>query len=79
MNRQDVGVLKAGGEADFAVESLGAERRGEMRVEDLECHRPIVPEVLGQVDGGHTAPAQLTLEAVTVGESGLETLLGVGH
>jgi hypothetical protein len=50
-----------------------------MGVKNLQCDRAVVPKVLGQIDRGHAAPAQLTHEAVAVGESGLETLLGVGH
>ena len=38
VDRQDVRVLEAGREPDLVLEPLGAERRGDLGVEDLECH-----------------------------------------
>ena len=38
---EDVGVLQAGGEADLAEETLGAERGGELGVKHLERDRPV--------------------------------------
>ena len=39
----------------------------------------IVLEVVGEVHGGHAATAELTLEAVTICESGLKVGVEVGH
>jgi hypothetical protein len=61
-------VLQPGGDGDFAEESVGAEGATEPGVEQLERHRPIVPEVVHQVHGGHAAPSQLTFQPVTDGE-----------
>ena len=61
-------MLEPGGELDLAEEALGAERGGELGMEHLERDRAVVPEVLGQVDGGHAAAAELALDAVAVGE-----------
>ena len=42
------GMLQPGGEADLALEALGAERGGQLGVEHLERDRPVVPEVAGR-------------------------------
>jgi hypothetical protein len=47
-NREDVGMLQTGGEADFAEEALGVKAGGDLRVENLECDRPVVLEILGR-------------------------------
>ena len=59
-------MLEPGGEPDLALEALGAERRGELGVQHLERDRPVVPQVVREVDGRHPAPAQLALERVSV-------------
>ena len=62
-------MLEPGGELDLALEALGAEGGSQLGVEDLERDRAVVPEVLGEVDRGHAAPAELTLEPVAVGQA----------
>ena len=74
----DVRVLQPGGELDLAQEPLGAERCGELRMEHLERDRPVVLQVLGQVDGRHAAAAELAVERVAVGEGGLELRAELG-
>ena len=59
-------MLQPGGELDLALEPLGAERGGQLGVEHLERDRPVVPEVLGEVDRGHAAAAELALEPVAI-------------
>ncbi len=77
--RQDVRMLKARGESDLFEESLRTQHRRELRVQYL--HRDFAPvaDVFGQVDGRHAARAELTLEAVTVGESRGERRRRRGH
>jgi len=41
-------------------------------MEHLQRDRPIVPTIMGQPDGSHAAASQLSLEAVAVGQGGLE-------
>ena len=65
---QDVGMLQPGGEADLALEPVGAERGGELGEEDLERDGAVVAEVVRQVDDGHAAAAELALDGVAVGE-----------
>jgi hypothetical protein len=59
-----VRVLQPGGEADFALEALGAERPGQLGVEDLEGDGSVVLEVGGEEDRGHAAPAELAKDGV---------------
>ena len=63
-----MGMLEPGGEADLALETLGAEGGGELAEEHLEGDGPVVADVMGQVDGGHPAAAELALDGVAVGE-----------
>ena len=59
-------MLQPGGEPDLPLEPLGAERRGELRMEQLERDRAVVLEVLGQPDRGHAAAAELAVERVAL-------------
>ena len=72
-------MLQPGGELDLAQEALGAERGGELGVEDLERDRAVVLQVLGEEDGGHAPAPELTLECVTAAQTVLEFCLEVGH
>ncbi len=72
-------MVQLGGDADFAGEPLGAERMGELGVKDLDRHGAIVPKVVGEVDGGHTALSELALEAVAPGQGGREACSDVSQ
>ena len=63
-------MLEARGEADLALEALGAECLLEFLAEDLEGDGTAVLQVLGEVDRRHAALAQLALDAVAVSERG---------
>ena len=65
-DREDVGMLEARGQADLALEPLGAEGGGDLGVEDLEGDGPVVAQVTGEPDRGHAPAAELTLERVLV-------------
>ena len=62
-----------------AEEPLAAEHGGELGVQHLDGDLAAVPQVLGEVDRGHAALAQLALEAIPVGEGGGEAGRGGGH
>jgi hypothetical protein len=74
-----VGVLEPGGRADLAEEALGPEGGRELGVENLECHWPVVPEVVGKVHGRHAAPAELALDPVAVSQGCLKAAGDVGQ
>ena len=70
---------EARGRLDLAQEALGAERGGELGAQDLDRDLAVVPEVLGEVDRGHAARAELALDPVAVGERRVEAVRGCGH
>src|SRR3954447_3708576 len=70
-----------GGDLNLASEALRAEERAELRPENLERHLAVVLEVVGQVDGRHTAAPELAVQGVAADEGGVQAgeLIGVGH
>ena len=75
---EDVRVLQPRGEPDLALEPLGAERHGELGVQDLERDRTVVPKIVHEVDGRHAAAAELALDPVAPGQVRLQGLQ-LGH
>jgi hypothetical protein len=78
---QDMRVLQSRGRADLAQEPLGAQAQCQVREEDLERDGPVVAEVAGEVDHGHAAAPELSLESVPLPQRVLKAVarLGVGH
>jgi hypothetical protein len=76
---EDVRVLQPSGDLDLPEESLRAERGGELGAQDLERHGPIVPEVAGEIHGGHAAAAELALDAIAIGQGGREEVGRLGQ
>ena len=76
---EDVRVLQPGGEADLALEALRPQRGGQLGVEHLERHRPVVPEVVGEVDDGHAPAAELALDRVAIPQSRAEIRQRIRH
>ena len=66
--RENVRMLKIGGELDLGEEPLGADYGGQFRAQHLERNAAVVPQVLGQINGRHAARADLALETVVKGE-----------
>jgi len=77
--RQDVWVAQRRRGLDLLHEPLGAEHGGELRAQHLDGDLAVVFEVLGQIDGSHAALAELTLDAVAIGEGGREAGPSVAH
>ena len=66
VNRKDVWVLQIRGGADFARESVDAERLSQLRPKNLDRYGPVVPEIAGKIDGRGTAFTELALDAIAV-------------
>ena len=64
---QEVRVLEPGGNANLREEPVSPEYRGELRSEDLQCHLPLMLEVLSLIDRSHAAAAELVLDRVIAG------------
>jgi hypothetical protein len=67
-----VRVLQLRREADLGEEALAADHGTELGMQHLDGDLALVLEVLGEVDGGHPALAELALEPVAVGEAGAQ-------
>ncbi len=65
---QDVGVLQVGDGLDLTQEPLGADDGRELGAQHLDGDLAVVLEVVGEVDGGHAALAELALDRVAVGQ-----------
>ena len=63
--------------SDLADEALGAEGRGELGAEHLDGDLAVVLQVVGEVDGGHAALAELALDAVGGAEGTLKLVAQV--
>jgi hypothetical protein len=61
-------MLKSRGNVNLGQEPLGAEYSCELREQHLHGNLPSVPQILSEVYGCHAAFAELTLDAVSVGE-----------
>ena len=61
-------MVERRGDADLAGEPVGTEHGAELGAEHLDRHLPAVPAVVGEVDRGHPAVAELTEDGVAVGE-----------
>ncbi len=72
-------MLKGRGGLDLHHEPVGAQHRGQLGPQHLECDLAIVLEIGGEVDGGHPALPQLPLDAVAIGQDGSESLRSVGQ
>ena len=72
-------MLQAGGEADLALEAVVAHAGGELGVQQLERDRPVVPQVLREVDGGHPTAPELPLERVAALQRFTEWRERIGH
>ena len=66
-------MVEAGRNGDLAQKTLGAERRGDLRAQDLDRHRPVMPLIMREIDRRHATAAELSLDAVPAGKSCSET------
>ena len=76
---ENMGVLQVGDGPDLAEKPLGPDHRRQLGAEHLDRDLAGVPEVLGEVDGGHAPRPELALDAVAVGQGCGEAKEGVGH
>ena len=61
-DRQDVRVVSRAVVRISRRKRSGPSVAAQLGVQDLERDRPVVPEVMGEVDRGHAAAAELALE-----------------
>jgi hypothetical protein len=63
--------LEIGGDLDL-LEKPPAQHGGQLGLQDLDGHFVVVPDVVREVHGRHTAGAEFTLDSTAVGEGGGE-------
>ena len=56
-----------------------ASEGGQLGLQDLQRDLSFVLEVVGQVDGGHAALTEFTVDGVAALEGGVQTGDGIGH
>ena len=67
-------MLQAGRDGDLAVEPVRPQCEAELGAQHLERDAAAVLQVLGEVDRGHAAPAELALDPVAVGQCQLKAI-----
>ena len=72
-------MLEVGRRLDLGQEALGADDRGQLRLQDFERDLTLVLEVVGEIDRGHAALAELSLDGVAAFEGCVETSNWIGH
>src|SRR5262249_39293646 len=68
VEREDVGMIESRREPNLLKKPLAPERFGEIGAENLDGDIAIVAKIAGQVNGGHAARAELSLEAIATRE-----------
>ena len=72
-------MLEIGGGADLGQEAIRADDCSQLGAEDLDRDLAVVSQVMREVDGCHSAGAELALDLVAVGESFSKAVGGVVH
>jgi hypothetical protein len=67
--RQDVGMIQRPQELDLSMEPHCPHSAAELRIQDLERHRPPIRQPLGIVDRRHATPPQPVLDVIDGFES----------
>jgi hypothetical protein len=78
VDREDVRVVERRGDGDLAQEPLGPEDRGQFGPQHLHRDLAAVLQVIGEIDRGHAAAAQLALDGVAGAQSGGQACQVIG-
>jgi hypothetical protein len=79
VDRQDVGMLEAGGELDFPQEPLWPERHRDLGMEHLQRDGAVVLQIPREVDDRHSPTAELPLDVVAVSKGLLKSRERLGQ
>jgi hypothetical protein len=72
-------MLQASSELDLAKEPLDSIGTAQLRPDHLHRNGTLVPEIAGEIDGGHAAGADLTLHRISAAESGAQAFGDIAH
>ena len=73
------GCCSARGGLDLGEKAIGADDGGELGAQHLHRDLAIVLQIVREIDGGHSAGAELVLETVAIGQRGDEARRRVFH
>jgi hypothetical protein len=76
---KNVRVLEIRRRLDLGQKALRADDGRQLGLQNLEGDFPLVPEVVGQIDGGHAALPELALDPVAAFEGPVEEADGILH
>ena len=76
---QDVGVRQLRDDFDLSEKALRSEARNQVGPEDLQSHLAVMPHIIGQVDRGHPALTELTLDGVATLEGCIQAGNRISH
>ena len=77
--RQDVRMLEPCEDADLAGEAIRPECRRQLRAQHLHGNLAVVLQVIGEVDRGHPADPDLSLDRISRGEGASKTVDWLWH
>ena len=72
-------MLQPRGRLDLGQKTIGAERGGEVGMQDLHRDVAIVADVAGEIDARHPSAAYLAIDAIAIGDGLREAGSRVGH
>ena len=72
-------MLQPRNECRLAPKALCAERRGELRIQEFEGHKPVVLGIVGEKHPGHASAPDLALEAIGSSERRLKVASRFGR
>ncbi len=76
---QDVRMIQPRGDLDLAQEAIRAEHQCQLGAKHLDRYLAVVLHIVRQIYGRHASAAELSHEAIAVGECDLETREAVWH
>ncbi len=68
--RQDVRVLEVRSRADLGEKPLSPDDRCQLGAQDFDGDAAVVPAVVGEINGGHAAGAELAVDAIAIRQLG---------
>jgi hypothetical protein len=72
-------MLQPGGDLDLTQEPVSSERRRQIGPQHLHRHPAVVLEITGEIHRGHAAAADLSLDGISLGQGGLQSVYGARH
>ena len=68
-------MLESRGQQDLALESFGADSRGEVRRQHLDDHAPSEGALFGDEDAAHATATELSLQCIRARQRDLERIV----